>query len=67
MKTTKLTEYLKTAEAADYLGVSQNTLREWAAMGSIPVQRNPVNGFRLFKRLELESFLKRIPRRAKPI
>jgi len=26
----KLTEYLQTAAAAEYLGVAQNTLRKWA-------------------------------------
>jgi excisionase family DNA binding protein len=44
MKTTKLTEYLKTAEAAEFLGVSQNTLRKWAAQGSMPMQRKAFNG-----------------------
>lgn len=29
----KLTEYVKTAEAADLLGVAQNTLRKWAERG----------------------------------
>ncbi len=33
----KLADYMKTAEAAEHLGVSQNTLRKWAersALGS---------------------------------
>jgi excisionase family DNA binding protein len=46
---TKLSEYLKTTEAADFLGVSQNTLRTWARDGKIPMQRNPANGYRLFR------------------
>jgi excisionase family DNA binding protein len=66
MKTTKLTEYLKTAEAADYLGVSQNTLRKWAAMGAIPMQRNPANGYRLFRRSDLERFLKKAATPVRP-
>jgi len=60
----KLTEYMKTAEAADYLGVSQNTLRKWAARGDIPMHRNPVNGYRLFKRTDLDKLLKKA---AKPV
>ncbi len=66
MKTTKLTEYLKTADAAEFLGVSQNTLRKWAAQGSIPMQRNPVNGYRLFKQSDLEDFLRRIAKSVPP-
>jgi excisionase family DNA binding protein len=54
---TKLNEYVKTAEAAQILGVSQNTLRAWAEAGKIPVRRNPANGYRLFLRRDLERFL----------
>jgi len=54
---TKLTEYLHTAEAAEYLGVHHNTIRKWAARGDIPMHRNPVNGYRLFKRSDLDKLL----------
>lgn len=54
---TKLSEYVKTAEAAKILGVAQNTLRKWAAQGKIRMRRNPANGYRLFKRSDLEQFL----------
>ena len=37
---TYLSEYLKIAEAARLLGVSQNTLRSWAEAGKIPVRRD---------------------------
>ena len=57
---TKLSEYVKTAEAAEILGVSQNTLRTWAEAGKIPVRRNPMNGYRLFRRRDLEKFLEDI-------
>jgi excisionase family DNA binding protein len=56
----KLSEYVKVAEAAEILGVSQGTLRTWAENGKIPVRRNPANGYRLFKREDLTSFLKNI-------
>ena len=55
----KLTEYLQTAAAAEYIGVAQNTLRKWAARGEIPMHRNPANGYRLFKRSDLDRFLKK--------
>ena len=66
----KLSDYVKTAEAAEILGVAQNTLRKWAEQGKIPMSRNPANGYRLFKRADLEKFLKQAelpasPRKAK--
>ena len=61
---TKLTDYVKTAEAAEILGVAQNTLRKWAEAGAIPMHRNPANGYRLFKRSDLDKFLKKT---AKPV
>lgn len=57
---TRLSDYLKTAEAARVLGVSPNTLRLWAASGKLTVRRNPANGYRLFERSELEAFLGRV-------
>jgi len=60
----KLSDYVLTAEAAEILGVSQNTVRTWAKDGKIPVHRNPANGYRLFKRKDLERFLDRIEKSA---
>lgn len=62
---TKLDEYVKTAEAARILGVSQNTLRAWAQSGKIPVRRNPANRYRLFRRRDLERFLAKLARPVK--
>lgn len=66
MTTTKLSEYVKTAEAAVILGVAQNTLRAWAEEGKIPMHRNPANGYRLFRRDDLESFLRQAAKPVKP-
>lgn len=57
---TTLREYVKVAEAALILGVSQNTIRAWAEDGKLPVYRNPANGYRLFRRVDLDSFLAKI-------
>ena len=63
---TKLSEYVKVAEAAEILGVSQGTIRAWAEAGKIPMHRNPANGYRLFRRTDLEAFLHKISKPAKP-
>lgn len=54
----KLNDYLKVAEAAEFLGVSQTTIRKYAGKGIIPVHIHPGNGYRLFKRDDLEKFLR---------
>ena len=56
----KLSEYVMVAEAAEILGVSQGTVRTWAEAGKIPMHKNPANGYRLFKRSELDAFLMQI-------
>jgi excisionase family DNA binding protein len=60
----KLSDYLMTAEAAEFLGVSQNTLRAWAKQGKIPVRVNPANSYRLFRQKDLQKFLDSV---AKPV
>ncbi len=58
----KLRDYLRISEAAEYLGVSPNTLRNWENAGKIVAHRHPVNGYRLFKREELDAVLKQVER-----
>ena len=62
----KLSEYVMTAEAAEILGVSQNTLRGWAKQGKIPMHLNPANGYRLFRRDDLDDFLREAAKPVKP-
>lgn len=56
----RLDAYLTIREAADFLGVSPNTLRNWGRDGKVPMHRNPINGYRLFKRSDLEELLTQI-------
>ncbi|MEI8213763.1 MAG: helix-turn-helix domain-containing protein [Planctomycetota bacterium] len=56
---TELTLFMHVAEAAEFLGVHNNTLRKWASRGEIPMHRNSANGYRSFKRSDLEKFLKK--------
>ena len=60
----KLDAYLTIKGAASFLGVSPNTLRNWGRDGRIPVHRNPANGYRLFRRSDLEKFLEETARPA---
>jgi len=53
----KLDEYIRIAEAADYLGVHRNTLRNWGRTGKVPEYRHPVNNYRLFRVSDLEKLL----------
>jgi excisionase family DNA binding protein len=56
----KLSDYMRVAEAADYLGVSPNTLRNWVNAGKIAAVRHPLNDYRLFKKKDLDSLLKKV-------
>ena len=59
----KLDDYLRIAEAAEYLGVCKNTVRNWCEAGKIAEHRHPINNYRLFRKKDLDQLLKRI---AKP-
>jgi MerR family transcriptional regulator, copper efflux regulator len=56
----KLRDYLRISDAAEYLGVSPNTLRNWENAGKVVAVRHPVNGYRLFKRQDLDALLKKV-------
>lgn len=56
----KLSDYMRISEAADYLGVSPNTLRNWVNAGKIAAVRHPVNDYRLFKREDLDALLGKV-------
>ena len=56
----KLDAYLTIKEAAKFLGVSANTLRNWGRDGKVPMHRNPINGYRLFKTDDLKQLLNEI-------
>ncbi|MFC1842004.1 MerR family DNA-binding transcriptional regulator [Candidatus Dependentiae bacterium] len=55
-----IADYLKITDAAKFLGVTANTLRNWEKEKKIKVYRNPQNLYRLYKRKDLEELLKNI-------
>jgi MerR family copper efflux transcriptional regulator len=50
-------DYLTVQQAAAVLGVSPSTLRNWDRAGKLKARRNPMNGYRLYARDELQKLL----------
>ena len=57
-----LGEYLTVKGAAQFLGVSPATLRNWDQAGKFRAVRHPVNGYRLYRREQLAAMLSAIAR-----
>jgi excisionase family DNA binding protein len=55
-----LEQFLTVKQAAKFLGVAPNTLRNWDRDRRIPVYRHPISNYRLFKREDLEEVLQQI-------
>jgi DNA-binding transcriptional MerR regulator len=53
----KLDGYLQIKAAAAMLGVSVNTLRNWERAGKLVPIRHPMNGYRLYRKDDLERVL----------
>ncbi len=58
----RLDGYLRIREAAQFLGVSANTLRNWGREEKVPEFRHPVNNYRLYLRTDLEELLRKTTR-----
>ncbi|HEX2909869.1 MAG TPA: helix-turn-helix domain-containing protein [Chloroflexia bacterium] len=57
-------DYLQIKEAAEFLGISPSTLRNWERTGKITTHRHPVNHYRLYKKADLEALLTAIEKSA---
>jgi MerR family copper efflux transcriptional regulator len=53
-----LGEYLTVKAAAQFLGISSETLRNWDQAGKLKAVRHPVNGYRLYRQEQLEALLR---------
>jgi excisionase family DNA binding protein len=62
----KLRDYLRISQAAEYLGVSSNTLRNWENAGKLLAYRHPLNKYRLFKKAELDALLRKVRKPNRP-
>jgi len=52
-----VSDYVRTSEAAEILGVSPGTGRNWADSGKLRARRLPQNRYRLFLKKDLEAVL----------
>jgi predicted site-specific integrase-resolvase len=52
-----LSEYLTVRKAAQMLGVSVSTLRNWDRRCKLQPVRHPLNGYRLYRLEDLEAIL----------
>lgn len=55
-------EFLRVKEAATFLGVSPNTIRNWGRDAKIPEYRHPMNNYRLYKQSDLEKIRRKLRR-----
>jgi len=58
--TVKFHGLLRVGEAAEYLGVCKETLRNWDRSGRLVPKRNPVTGYRYYRQEDLEAILKKV-------
>jgi excisionase family DNA binding protein len=49
--------YFTIKEAAEILGVTPLTLRNWDKSGKFPAQRHPMNNYRVYKMSALEALI----------
>lgn len=53
-------EFLRIDEAANLLGISTQTLRNWEKRGELIPYRNPVNNYRMYKVSQIEEFIEKM-------
>ncbi len=58
----RLGDFLTVGEAAEYLGVSASTLRNWDRSGKVQAGRHPVNGYRLYSKKDLDNLVSGVRR-----
>ena len=52
--------YLTIKDAAEIIGVTPLTLRNWDKKGILTSYRNPVNNYRVYRLDQIEMFLRKI-------
>jgi MerR family transcriptional regulator, copper efflux regulator len=57
---TSIADFMNISEAAEYLGVSTSTLRNWDHSGTFKALRHPINNYRLYRKNDLASLLEQL-------
>lgn len=63
----KVSEYLTIGDAAEYLGVSKDTLRRWDKAKKLVARRNPMSRYRLYSKKELDELLATLGRQPRKV
>ena len=56
-------DYITIKEAAEFLKVTGQTLRNWDNLGKLKPYRHPMNNYRLYKKADLIKLLKSIKKK----
>lgn len=59
-KANGLRRLMMIGEAAEFCGVSKETLRNWDRDGKLIAERHPVTGYRYYAKKDVERFVKRL-------
>jgi DNA (cytosine-5)-methyltransferase 1 len=57
--------YVTVNEAAKMLGVTPLTMRNWDKEGKLVAMRNPLNNYRIYKKEDIDLFLRKIEGKGK--
>jgi len=61
-----LRDFITIRQAADMIGVSPATLRNWDRSGKLKAVRHPMNRYRLYRREAVEEFLRDLAEEGRP-
>ena len=56
-------DYMTIKEAAEFLKVTGQTLRNWDNLGKLKPYRHPMNNYRLYKKVDLVKIIKSIKKK----
>ncbi|MBI4667585.1 MAG: helix-turn-helix domain-containing protein [Elusimicrobia bacterium] len=62
MAVKNLKDFITVGHAAEFLGVSPSTLRNWDRAGKLKAIKQPISGYRLYRKSDLEQFLRNLER-----
>lgn len=58
-----MSDYMTIKDAADFLKVTGQTLRNWDKLGKLKPHRHPMNNYRLYKKSDLVKLLNKIEKK----